>query len=273
MTDVTGGADMQQGSATTFTSDRFGNVNSALSLNGGWTQVMSGIYFNTIQFSISAWVYPQNVGIWSRVIDFGNGIASDNIFLSLDSGNNLIPGFWICIGGSCSNQLYSSQPLVTNTWQFVTVTFNGITMSIYLNGIFTNSMAISFISLPKVSRTNNYIGQSNFMAYGDAYSSSYIDELRFYNISLTQIQIQNLMNQQDTSNSVFCATTTAPTTTPTTTDSTTTTSPTTTDSTTTTTPTTTDSTTTTTPTTTDSTTTTSPTTTDSTTFMTTTTIV
>ena len=39
MKDVVGGDDMTQGSLTSFAADRFGNVNSALALNGGWTQV------------------------------------------------------------------------------------------------------------------------------------------------------------------------------------------------------------------------------------------
>ena len=34
---------MKQGALTSFTSDRFGNANSALALNGGWAQVPSGV--------------------------------------------------------------------------------------------------------------------------------------------------------------------------------------------------------------------------------------
>ena len=63
MNDVKGAADMSQGNATSYTSDRFGNANSALALNGGWTQVPSGIYFNSPQFTITAWVYPQNANM------------------------------------------------------------------------------------------------------------------------------------------------------------------------------------------------------------------
>jgi hypothetical protein len=72
MKDVIGNSDMTQGNLTTFTSDRFGNVNSALALNGGWSKVPSGIYFDSPEFTISVWVFPQQVGYWSRIIDFGN---------------------------------------------------------------------------------------------------------------------------------------------------------------------------------------------------------
>ena len=43
MLDQIGSAHMTQGALTSFTSDRFGNANSALALNGGWAQVPSGV--------------------------------------------------------------------------------------------------------------------------------------------------------------------------------------------------------------------------------------
>jgi hypothetical protein len=62
MKDLIGSADMTQGSLTSFTMDRFGNANSALALNGGWTQVPAGVYFDSIEFTISVWVYPNECG-------------------------------------------------------------------------------------------------------------------------------------------------------------------------------------------------------------------
>jgi len=56
MFDVIDVAHMTQGSSTYFTTDRFGNANAALALNGGWTQVPSGIYFDTPEFTISVWI-------------------------------------------------------------------------------------------------------------------------------------------------------------------------------------------------------------------------
>ena len=70
MQDVIGSAHMTQGSNTTFTSDRFGNPNSALALNTGYTIVPSGVYFNTPSFTISVWVYPKGVKYHARIIDF-----------------------------------------------------------------------------------------------------------------------------------------------------------------------------------------------------------
>ncbi len=43
MLDAIGSAVMSQGNLTSFTTDRFGNENSALALNGGWTQLPPAI--------------------------------------------------------------------------------------------------------------------------------------------------------------------------------------------------------------------------------------
>jgi hypothetical protein len=89
MQDVIGSAHMTQGALTTFTSDRFGNPNSALALDTGYTIVPSGVYFNTPAFTISVWVYPKLiVGAWPRVIDFSNGAATKTIMFAISSSNN-----------------------------------------------------------------------------------------------------------------------------------------------------------------------------------------
>ena len=93
MLDQIGTSHMTQGSLTSFIEDRFGNVNSALALNEGWTQVPSGSYFNTSAYSITVWVYPATSGTWARLIDFGNGDKIDNILISIDSGSNQKPCF------------------------------------------------------------------------------------------------------------------------------------------------------------------------------------
>ena len=197
MNDVIGAANMQQGSGTTsFVADRFGNPNSALALNGGWTSVPPGIYFNSVQFTITVWVYPLSVGSSARVIDFGNGAAGDNILLSLDAGGNLIPYFGIYVGGNMLSQPASTQALALNQWQFLAASFDGSMLKIYINGAITTSATVSYTSLTALTRANNFIGKSN---WANGYSSSYLDDLRFYRTSLSQTQLLNLMSKNDTS--------------------------------------------------------------------------
>jgi len=193
MTDKKGSAHMYQGALTTFTSDRFGNPNSALALNGGWTQVPPGVYFNTLGFSISVWVNPSSVGYFSRIIDFGNCKNSDNVFFSLTNGNSLQPYFSILSGSTVFDQAMSSKPITLNQWQFLTVTFNGTRSKMYLNGTYVGETLTHSNTRPfNIWRNNCYIGKSNWAQ--DEYSNSYLDDLRFYNKSLTQEEILELMN-------------------------------------------------------------------------------
>ena len=192
MLDTIGDSHMIQGNLTSFASDRFGNANSALALNGGWTQVPNGIYFDSPEFTISVWVYPKSVGLVARVIDFGNG-TNDNVVLALK------PYINICSGSFCF-AAHSSQLIITNAWQFLAFTYTGVDVSIYLNGKLVVSSKYTYV-LPKLTRTNCYIGKSNWA--GEGYSSSYIDDLRFYNKSLNQKELISLMMMNQTQTSKY----------------------------------------------------------------------
>ena len=190
MSDEIDGANMTQGALTTFVADRFGNENEALNLNGGWTQVPSGFYFNTPQFSITTWIYPQQLGLWSRLIDFGNGANQDNVVFAIGSPTNK-PAVQICPLFSCSIELYSSQALTLNKWQFLAMTYDGAKLTIYIDSIQTSKFQV--YTMPNKKRTNNLIGKSN-MGNGDGVSWSYIDDLRFFNISLNSSQLDYIIN-------------------------------------------------------------------------------
>jgi hypothetical protein len=202
MSDLIGSAHMSQGSLTSFTLDRFGNVNSALALNGGFTQVPVGDFFNTLQFSVAAWVYPSQVGTWARIFDFGTSgsTLTNSIHLCLTSNKLNSPAFVIydqtpkIIGFG-----QSKMSLEQNKWNFITVTFNGSQLCLFINGTLVNSTQVLPSSMPKVQRTNNFFGKSHYPT--DGVSWSYLDEIRFYNLSLTQTQIIDLMNENDLTNS------------------------------------------------------------------------
>ena len=190
MLDQIGSAHMKQGALTSFTTDRFGNANSALALNGGWTQVPSGIYFNTPQFTISVWIYPQQVGFWSRVIDFGNGPDGDNLVLTLTDGITQKPVLILYAGSGQVLYESSSQALQLNDWQFLAATFNATFAQIYINGTLLASTNNSF-TMRSLNRTSCLIGKSNWLT--DGYSSSFLYDLRFFNKSLNQEEIIQLI--------------------------------------------------------------------------------
>jgi hypothetical protein len=202
MRDVIGSADMTQGSSTSFVADRYGNVNSALAFNGGWTQVPSGVYFDSIEFTITVWVYPSWVGSSSRIIDFGNGEGLDNILLSLSYEYTLQPNFYILSGSKYVFTATSAINIAFNQWQFFVTTFNGTIARIYLNGtLVADSNTQNHTRLFNIWRNSCYIGKSNWAHDGN--SSSYLDDLRFYNKSLTQEEILELMNYSKSKINLF----------------------------------------------------------------------
>ena len=195
MIDVIGNANMQQGYLTTFVSDRFGCSNSALNLNGGWTHVPSGYYLASSEFTVSVWVYPLKVTANSRIFDFGNkdtaGSPFENIFFSFSNGASNNTFLWIYFSSSTILSVTSSQTFIPGQWQFIAGTFDGAYLKLYLNGNLTATTAVHF-PIPYILRTNNFIGKSNWAI--DSYSTSYLDDLRFYNKSLSQYEIIDLMN-------------------------------------------------------------------------------
>ena len=179
-------------SLTYTTYDRFGNVNSALALNGGYNLIPSGIYLNTQEFSISSWVYPQKVRKWSRIIELSNKNALDLVVFALSYENTMQPYFEIRTDRN--TKLFSertNQTIFMNQWQLLVATFNGTNVLIYLNETLLADMTASF-SVPNVNRSQLFVGYS---MWKDGESFSLIDDLRFYKKALTRMEIINLMNQ------------------------------------------------------------------------------
>ena len=190
MNDLICSAHMTQGASTTFTTDRFGNPNAALNLNGGWTQVPAGVYFNSPQFTVTLWVYPLGVQQWASLFDFGNGQSSDNILLTLDSASSMKPWCEIYQWSNSKGHIQSSNQFVDQQWQFLVYTFDGTQIKLYINGTEVGINPLSY-SLPTMTRYNNFFGKSNWAS--DGFSGSYLDDLKFYSIALTPSQIADAM--------------------------------------------------------------------------------
>jgi hypothetical protein len=80
--DVVGCANLKNGVNASFSADRSGNNNSAVYLNFGYYEAPVGVYFKG-DHTVSVWVKLLTISSYARIIDFGNGIASDNIVLAI----------------------------------------------------------------------------------------------------------------------------------------------------------------------------------------------
>jgi len=201
MLDVIGSAHMTQGNLTSFTTDRFGYANSALALNGGWTQVPPGIYLDTPEFTISVWIFPQNADSWSRVFDFANGCHLDQIELTQVRNAVQNKGPYIELFDSTNLILSATAVSIMTplTWHFLVATFDGSSFYIYIDGNLvaqSNSLASTVVKIipPSVTRLYNYIGKSNCIENG--FSFSYIDDLKFYNRSFDLNEVNHLMSNE-----------------------------------------------------------------------------
>ena len=190
MQDCVGSDHMTAGSLYTFTSDRNGLTNDAISLNGGYTNFPADVYFNSA-FTISAWVNPNNLGIWSRIIDFGAGASIYNVLLTFNAGSSNDIALHLYSNGNPIVLFQPSYQLPWNTWSFVAVTYNGYTATIYINGGQIASQTNAGYWVPEnVVRSQSYCGRSEYSV--DEYSDSLIDQIQIYNRALSSGEISTL---------------------------------------------------------------------------------
>ena len=164
--------------------------NSYIHINSGYLYASPAVYFSgdlTVTFWFKIISFP---GVWSRIIDFGNGAASDNMFISYSTGTLGQTVFQIFNGGNgygtgiIGNTYYSS-----NTWYYAAYTLTGTIGRYYLNGNFMQS--VSMQTALNVVRYNCYIGRSNWG--GDAPSNMYLRDLKFFDRALSANEVFNDM--------------------------------------------------------------------------------
>ena len=192
-----------EGTGTTVT-DSSGNGNNGTIANATWTT--SGKYSDALVFNgtnalvtipdstllhlttgmtLEAWVNPSTVNSnWRDVIYKGN----DNYWLEGTSFFGGVPAAGATLGSSDVYTL-GTAALTTNTWAFLTETYNGSTLALYVNGTQVSSLAQTGNILPSTNPLQ--IGGDSI--YGQYFQGT-IDEVRVYNVALTVAQIQGDMN-------------------------------------------------------------------------------
>ena len=169
---------------------------NALALDGTNDHLNLPSGLNTANFTFEAWVKYQDNGTWTRIFDFGTG-TNTWMILGPKSGyaapatGNIFFGITNTGGGGAST-IPTTTPLPVGQWQHIAVTLataGSVTSgTLYLNGqvIGTNaSMPISPASLGAL--TNNWLGRSQF---ADPYLKAALDEVRVWNTTRTQAQVQ-----------------------------------------------------------------------------------
>ena len=162
----------------------FDGSNDYIDLPNGFNDFVKGC-------TISLWVYPTAVQNWARFIDFGNGSSSDNIWFGRRSNSDDL-AFECWAGGSSNGLVTAADAITLNQWQMFTVTVDsGGNARLFKNGLLIQTGTSAPTS---VTRTNNYIGRSNWSA--DDYYQGRIDDLRIYNYGLSDTEVMALYTGQ-----------------------------------------------------------------------------
>src|SRR5262249_39433776 len=129
--------------------DASGNGNNGTITNATWSA--SGKYGGALRFNgtsalvtipdapslhlstgltLEAWVNPSTVNAHRRDVVYK---GDDNYYLSATSSNASLPDGGLIAGGTYADA-FGTSALATNTWSFLTETYDGTTVRLYVNG-------------------------------------------------------------------------------------------------------------------------------------------
>ena len=90
-------------------------------------------------------------------------------------------------------RLFSNEVIENNKWYFVVATYDGVNQSIYINGAFDNSQAVTG-NISNSSTENLYIGRNKA---GSERFNGEISGFRIFNTALTAAQVADLYNNPE----------------------------------------------------------------------------
>lgn len=139
----------------------------------------------TTGMTLEAWVRPTVSTAWRTVIlKERPGQLTYALYSSTDTNR---PSGHVFIGGD--REVRGSSQLPVNTWTHLATTYNGSAIVIYVNGVVAGTAARTGL----ISTSNNPLRIGGNAVWNEYYQGR-IDEVRVYNRSLTQAEIQADMN-------------------------------------------------------------------------------
>jgi hypothetical protein len=164
-----------------------GKFGSCLSFNGSNSLVTvnsTSLLNLSTGMTLEAWVFPTtNNGTRDVLIKEGPGVDIYNLYArnwrGLPEGNAYVSG---------SNRTAEGAALAANVWTHLAATYDGSTVRLFINGVQVAATAFS----GSIAGSTNPLRIGGNSIWGE-YFQGMIDEVRIYNRSLTQAEIQNDM--------------------------------------------------------------------------------
>jgi hypothetical protein len=182
----------------TLTLDRFGNTNSAYYFNGtsAYIEVPDSNSLDvTGGLTIMAWVKPDINNVTLPIVNkYRSDFGYRAYWLYGWTVGEHGPWFRVCTGGPAENigDAYVLELLPTTSWTFVSGTYDGSEVKLYINGTLKNTGTVS-----GMINTNSLplrIGADDELQIN--YFKGSMDDIRIYNGALSASEIQALYNRE-----------------------------------------------------------------------------
>ncbi|MEX1119146.1 MAG: LamG domain-containing protein [Terrimicrobiaceae bacterium] len=148
-----------------------------------WIELPDSPALRPEQWTIAAWVAPQQDQCGGRVIEKG---ASNSFWLVFQRGRACV-GFWNA--GEGYQEIASASALKANEWRHVAGSFDGSTLRIYVDGALEGMKKT--VGKPNMNKQPLAIGAKYEGVAGDRLLGA-LDELAFYNRALSDSEIRAL---------------------------------------------------------------------------------
>lgn len=158
---------------------------NALQFNGSNGQAALGNFSITSnnQRTIEFWMNASTTGAFMNPFASGTATNGQTFNIKVTPTGHL--GF---MGFNDDNYPSSGRQIADGTWHHVAISYNGVTLTAYIDGIveWTANKNLNTVG------SNNFLGRSNHAGAEQFYNGS-LDEVRVWNVALTQTQIRDWM--------------------------------------------------------------------------------
>lgn len=189
-----------QTSSTAWGSGASGKYSASLDFDGTDDYIDTGsssFNFTTQPFSVSAWVYSDDLGSGVNAeiaaTDKANSPTSGWGFLLVGPNENLR----LVTRGTSPSNIDSGSSVPINTWSHVAATFSGTsgTVALYINGVVNKTS--TYTGSITSAACNLQIGRrfSSSCSATAVYFNGKIDDVRIYNYALSAAQVRKVYNE------------------------------------------------------------------------------